>query len=353
MPNFKKGMQNIQNRQQQSQNPLAGGLFENIGIAQSDAYGIQMIDYDLLYISPLNTYSVDPDVIEELADQIEDIGLEQPLIVVETNGKYEILGGQRRFLAIGIIRTKNKEKFKKVPCKVDDLLKVPDKIKDLPDEIKKIYITASTNNNRVMTGADYRLMVDQLGQVYDALQANGQKVGEKRRAFIARQAGIGERTVQQVLSAEKKMDAKLMEQIQGNPNVSINMAEQLSKLPDDQQKDLAERLSDGEQIAFEDEMFTSSSDDVSDFQNEDPKLDPEPEEIQKEEKEPTEIIPMSQEEIASMLRVGEMSDLLVMFPHNFKLSEKDRKKVESIGEKIQKLQDQIRKITKKVIDENE
>ena len=73
MPNFKKGMQNIQNRQQQSQNPLAGGLFENIGIAQSDAYGIQMIDYDLLYISPLNTYSVDPDVIEELADLLEVI----------------------------------------------------------------------------------------------------------------------------------------------------------------------------------------------------------------------------------------------------------------------------------------
>ena len=339
MPDFAKGMKKIQERQQQNQ--LASGLFQNVGIAESDSYGIQMIDYEKLYISPLNTYSVDPDVLDELSSQIEDIGLEQPLIVCPNNDRFEILGGQRRFLAIAIIRNKDKGKFAKVPCKVEDLTKVPDNIKGLPDDIKKIYITASTNNNRTMTDADYRLMVSQLNKVYEALQKSGITVGEKRRSFIAKQAGLGERTVQKILSAEKNLEPELKEQLaEKEPNISINLAEELSRLPEEQQLNIAERLEEGEQVSFESELSIL----VEEESQENIESSDEQEETISNEK-----IPMSQEEVASLLRVGEFSDLIVLIPRQFELSEKDRKKVENIGEKIQKLQGQVRKIMKGII----
>lgn len=347
MPNFAKGMQSIQKRQQmEKSNQLAGELFKNIDVIESDSYGIQMIDYDQLYISPFNTYSIDKDVIDELAEQINDIGLKQPLNVVynESQKKYEILGGQRRFIAIGILRADHPALYSKVPCKVDDLSKVPENIKNLSDDIKKVYITASTNNNRVMTDADYRLMVSQLNQVYDAMQQAGQIIGEKRRSFISRQAGIGERTVQKILSAEKNMEPQLKEQLaEKEPNISINVAEQLSKLPEEQQIDIAERMEEGEDVSFENELSIQVED--AEINTGSEKED----EVFEKPKSSPQVIPMSQDEVASLLRVGEMSDLMVSIPKQFSLTEKDRKKVSEIGEKIEKLQGQIRKIMKKAV----
>jgi ParB family chromosome partitioning protein len=60
------------------------------------------INVDKLIISDINVRKTQINEIEELASSIDDIGLINPISVrkIESNDKYEIIAGQRRYLAM-------------------------------------------------------------------------------------------------------------------------------------------------------------------------------------------------------------------------------------------------------------
>ena len=84
-------------------------------------------------MQPIHTR--DPEYIHDLAESIEDIGLQQPLVVVKASDDvYDILAGQCRYLAIKEMIDNGKDTYMNVPCHEVDL----DGIKlDISNDLKK------------------------------------------------------------------------------------------------------------------------------------------------------------------------------------------------------------------------
>jgi ParB family chromosome partitioning protein len=75
-----------------------------------------MIDIDKIDI--INNIRESYDKIDELAENIKIYGVQQPIKVIERNGKYEVLFGHRRYLANKKC-AENDMKFSKIPCFVE------------------------------------------------------------------------------------------------------------------------------------------------------------------------------------------------------------------------------------------
>lgn len=173
---------------------LGTGLFSDVSKAlATSTFKVQHIPFEKL--NPNNDeHGFSLDGIEELAESIADIGLEQNLVVEDAgNGTYNILTGRRRYYAIKHLLENGNTKYKTVPCVVKKLSDI-----DLPvsDDIKRMYAIVTTNaEQRKPTAADTAEMIRKLNAVYDALETAGAKPKGRRREFIAAELGISPATV--------------------------------------------------------------------------------------------------------------------------------------------------------------
>lgn len=79
---------------------------------------LRRVDLDAILRGPSHARQTETDVgVTDLASSIESIGLLQPIRVAETGkeGVYELLDGQRRFLAFCLLRKKEPGRFSKIP----------------------------------------------------------------------------------------------------------------------------------------------------------------------------------------------------------------------------------------------
>lgn len=224
---------------------LSGGLGAGLFNEQSKALmkqnlEITEIPYEKLRVAEINTYSVSE--IEGLSEMIDDVGLMQNLTVVpsEDSDTYDILSGQRRYLAIGLLLQQGKTRYEKVPCHIIDLdsidLGVP-----IDRDILSTYVVASTNKYRTMTDADKLTMIRQFSQIYDAIKAaGGDRDNLKRRDYIAREVGnMSPRTVQTYLTVDKNAAPEAKEALD-NGLIDIKGAAELASLPVEEQKKVLE-----------------------------------------------------------------------------------------------------------------
>ena len=217
--------------------PLGAGNFAPVSLElMANSLDVRYIPYDMLRVDAANTYSRDPEYIHDLAESIEDIGLQQPLVVVKASDDvYDILAGQCRYLAIKEMIDNGKDTYMNVPCHEVDL----DGIKlDISNDLKKEYIIASTNAVREKTDRDRLLDVEKLGKVYAALKREEKKAVGRQRDFIAQATGMAPRTVQNLMTVNKLPEA-LKEAVTEN-QVPVNAAVKLAQLPEEQQKEIEE-----------------------------------------------------------------------------------------------------------------
>ena len=209
-------------------------------LAQRDL-DLVYIPYEKLRVDKRNQYSVDR--ISELAESISDVGLQQPLnVAAADDGMYDVLGGQRRYLAIGQLREAGNKKYDEVPCTVVN----PQNI-DLPvdDETKYLYVIATTNDYRDLTDGDKLLRIRQLSEVYDKISkaGGGDRIGKRRRDFISDSTQMSPRSAQDFLSVEKKLDDTLKDAII-NGDLDIHTGVKIASMPASTQQNLASRYSD-------------------------------------------------------------------------------------------------------------
>ena len=219
--------------------PLGAGNFAPVSLElMANSLDVRYIPYDKLRVDAANTYSRNPEYIHDLAESIEDIGLQQPLVVVKaSDGVYDILAGQCRYLAIKEMIDNGKDTYMNVPCHEVDL----DGIKlDISNDLKKEYIIASTNAVREKTDSDRLLDVEKLGKVYAALKREEKKAVGRQRDFIAQATGMAPRTVQNLMTVNKLPEA-LKEAVTEN-QVPVNAAVKLAQLPEEQQKEIEEAI---------------------------------------------------------------------------------------------------------------
>lgn len=219
--------------------PLGAGNFAPVSLElMANSLDVRYIPYDKLRVDAANTYSCNPEYIHDLAESIEDIGLQQPLVVVKASDDvYDILAGQCRYLAIKEMIDNGKDTYMNVPCHEVDL----DGIKlDISNDLKKEYIIASTNAVREKTDSDRLLDVEKLGKVYAALKREEKKAVGRQRDFIAQATGMAPRTVQNLMTVNKLPEA-LKEAVTEN-QVPVNAAVKLAQLPEEQQKEIEEAI---------------------------------------------------------------------------------------------------------------
>lgn len=219
--------------------PLGAGNFAPVSLElMANSLDVRYIPYDKLRVDAANTYSRNPEYIHDPAESIEDIGLQQPLVVVKASDDvYDILAGQCRYLAIKEMIDNGKDTYMNVPCHEVDL----DEIKlDISNDLKKEYIIASTNAVREKTDSDRLLDVEKLGKVYAALKREEKKEVGRQRDFIAQATGMAPRTVQNLMTVNKLPEA-LKEAVTEN-QVPVNAAVKLAQLPEEQQKEIEEAI---------------------------------------------------------------------------------------------------------------
>ena len=83
---------------------------ENAGIARDELIDVSLIDF-----ANKNTYAANDtdDSIRDLADQIETVGLLNPLGVIQSGNRYKLFSGERRYRAITQYLH-----WDKIPCRI-------------------------------------------------------------------------------------------------------------------------------------------------------------------------------------------------------------------------------------------
>ena len=232
-----------------------GGI--GTGLLNSESTKMQTVKMEIEYIkisdiipNKKNQFSMDG--IEELAQLIDQNGLEQPLVVrKDEKGNYVLLTGHRRLKAIQQLQGEGKWAIDSVPCVVKNLddIKLP-----LSQDLKENLAILSTNQTREKTEADKLLEYRMFTEIYKELKSqgvtcipvgvdqNGEEItqefkGVKKRKFVAGVMGVSTGQVSKYETVEKKGVEELKNAMLDN-KVNIQTAEKIAKMDPEEQKEI-------------------------------------------------------------------------------------------------------------------
>lgn len=169
---------------------------------------------------PFETY--DTQRISELADDIRIRGLDNPLIVRKMpDGNYQIIAGHNRFLAI----------------KQLGWTRVPVSVKELSDSEAAIYLVQSNLLQRTSIKESEKVKAYSLRA--KALKKQGQKLDSKYSSIdiISQSESIKPRTLSRYITCAA-LNQDLLD-LMDQKKISLNIGEQLSKLNNEQQLQVA------------------------------------------------------------------------------------------------------------------
>ena len=208
-------------------NNSKGDVKENI--ENTHRFKTSQININDLIPSANNFYSTDEEGLTDLKDSIELLGLQQNLVIKKIeNGKYEIIAGHRRYLAMKKLYEEGNINFEYIPCKVEEedhlknelrLLMTNSTARELTDW-EKIHQAKKLKELLI----EYKKREKLPGRVRDIV-AN---VLNTSTSQIARMESISNNLVKEFQEAMKEEDVK------------ISVAYEISKLPEEKQQELSE-----------------------------------------------------------------------------------------------------------------
>ena len=308
--------------------------------------------FDYLGISPFNTYSVNPDDVEELAESISRIGiLDYPIAEMRSVDHYEILSGQKRFLAVGRLRKTDRKRYDElfpgdcIPGRILDMksfrLSSGTGTVELSEEGRRTLVIAAGNQQHEKTVSDYMLQVEQFASVYAELKEKGLiPAGERQREFIADNVALQTRSVQKVLNAKRDLPGDLWKALMECRLLeSVSVLEEISRLPYNIQMDILADIRAGKEIILpgkeacqakapprpvfrpspRDHMFGAEYNDCT----------------------------VSPDRLENLFAMPEFRQTLNSFRTEVRITPDDMRKLEDIGMKMEKLRLSTEKILKK------
>lgn len=181
-------------------------LQENI-IENHSENKIFMIDIDDIIPSVDNFYKVD----DELKRSIELVGILQPLLVKEADkGKYIVISGHRRRLAIISLLAEGKEKYRFVPCVF--------KNESVVDSLALIMA------NRFRDKTDYEKMIEAVKAETLAKELKGEyNLQGRTREVLSEIIGVSESQLGRYKAIYNNLIPELMEEFKSD-NISFSVA---------------------------------------------------------------------------------------------------------------------------------
>lgn len=217
-------------------NPSAinGNLSNKISTIESkDEFNFRYINIDLIEKSEFNDYAMDQ--IEELAENIKQIGLQQNLVVrPKSNGKYELLTGHRRLEALKL----NGET--KAPCKIEENL----------SDLKARYSLHSTNQlirkEDEMSKAKH---IKEMKELLREMKAQGEGIKGRIDEIVAKDMGMSAMQVQRYDKLNKLIPE--LQEMLTNKEITMSKATHFAGMDKEDQLAVLELLRENVNISRE------------------------------------------------------------------------------------------------------
>lgn len=204
---------------------------------QESSFDVVMLDVEDLMASKDNFYLTED--IEELAVAIElSGGIEQNLIVKpEAHGKYEVIAGHRRRLAVLKLVAEGKEEYRKVPCRIK---KESDEIRD------KLALIFTNSTARQLTDWEKIQQAKELKEVLikykeilqeenkDKPKAERIKIG-RIREIVAQMLNTSITQVGRMESIDNNLSDNFKQELE-KCNIGFSTAHELSRLSEEEQE---------------------------------------------------------------------------------------------------------------------
>ena len=173
-----------------------GDYLKDENVSRLDTEQIVYIDLDRIDPDPANFYSLDG--LDELAGNIELIGLQQPLRVRPEGKRFVIVSGHRRRAACMLIRDGGSDQFARgVPCIVDYGEASP-----AMRELRLIYANAST---RVLTSAELSKQAERVTELLYELKSQGVAFPGRMREHVAAACRVSESKLARLAAIRKNL----------------------------------------------------------------------------------------------------------------------------------------------------
>lgn len=215
---------------------LAATLGGNV--SDSDTAGREQIEYiDIpgLYADDANFYSMDG--IEELAANIELIGLQQPLRVrlrhpaQGPQSGYLVVSGHRRLAALQKLVDDGHTELWRVPCIVER-----DDVSPAMQELKLIYANSST---RTMSSADLAKQAERVTELLYRLKEEGFEFPGRMRDHVAEACKVSTTRIATLKVIREKLIPEWAKQWEDG-KLNESAAYTLAKLPEEHQRIIAD-----------------------------------------------------------------------------------------------------------------
>lgn len=202
---------------------------------------IEYIGLDKLRDDPNNFYSLDG--IEELAENIEFAGLQQPVRVrrdAEHSGEYIIVSGHRRTAAMRRIVEDGNKTFETVPCIVE-----ADGGSEALRELRLIYANSDT---RRMSSADISKQAERVEALLYQLKEEGVEFPGRMRDHVAEACKVSKSKLSRLKVIRDKLAPDIYAGYYERGKLPEDTAYELAKLPADTQRVIVDRATrDGRQ----------------------------------------------------------------------------------------------------------
>lgn len=219
-----------------------GDIFANVPNPGTSAGQEQItyIDEPLLQEDGNNFYSIEG--IEELASNIELIGLQQPIRVrpdPEDEGAYLIVSGHRRLTAIrSILKKEDPERWAKIPCIVEDHPEESDAMR----ELRLIFANSDT---RKMSESDIDKQAQRVQELLYQLKEEGVEFPGRMRDYVAEACKVSKSKLSRLKVIREGLAPEISKKWwEGGKKDGLGEATayELARLPNDLQRDIVDKF---------------------------------------------------------------------------------------------------------------
>lgn len=217
------------------------GLNDILNAKSRAAAAGRVEDYQEIYLSPYEVKAAPENThqslenIEELADSFLHVGQEQPTVLARVNGEFRIVDGHRRNAANIMNLERGHKEYERVKYRY----------KDMTEAMYELSLLAGNGYTQPLTAYEKTRLVERTkSALIRAKEEDGLEIKGKMRDLVAAMLNESSTNIARMESINKNATPEIKEQLK-NGNMGITAAYEASKLPEDEQREIAEQAADG------------------------------------------------------------------------------------------------------------
>lgn len=204
---------------------------------------IEYIALEKLREDDRNFYSIEG--IDELAGNIELIGLQQPLRVRPDGDGYIIVSGHRRCAALRKLAGEGKDRFAKAACIVEQ--------GEESDAMRELRLICANSSTRQLTGAELAKQVERVTELLYQLQEEGVEFPDRMRDHVAEACHISKTKVGRLNYIQEHLSPDLL-YLWGKGELNESAAHELAHFHDFFQQRVARLFPGGKGLPTADKI---------------------------------------------------------------------------------------------------